>query len=57
MYKWLYTGFGLVTGFIEHLQNVTSNNYNAVAYSHILQFTTARNMSPQSAVFSPVVAW
>jgi hypothetical protein len=48
--------FGLVNGFIEHLQIVTTRNYEAVAGSHILQFTTARSESPQFAVSSPVVA-
>jgi hypothetical protein len=50
-------GFGLVTGFIEHLQIVTTSNYNAIANSHTLQLTTARTKSSHSAVFSPVVAW
>jgi hypothetical protein len=26
-----YMGFGLVTGFGEHLQNVTARNYSAIA--------------------------
>jgi hypothetical protein len=47
-------GFGLVIGFIEHLQIVTTSNYRAIASSHTLQFTRARNKSSQSAVFSPV---
>jgi hypothetical protein len=49
-------GFWLVTGFIEHLQNVTINNSSAVANSHTLQFTTARTKSYQSAVSSPMDA-
>jgi hypothetical protein len=46
-------GFGLVIGFIEHLQIVTKSNYRAIANSHTQQSTTAL----QSAVSSPVVAW
>jgi hypothetical protein len=53
---WLQTVLGLVTGFIEHLQNVTTNN-SANANSHTLQFIKARTESSQSAVSSPVVAW
>jgi hypothetical protein len=49
--------FELVTGFIEHLQIVTTNNYSAIANSHTLQFTTARINSSQSAVSSLVVVW
>jgi hypothetical protein len=48
-------GFGLVIGFIEHLQIINTSNYSAVANSHNLQFTTARTKSSQSAVSSPVV--
>jgi hypothetical protein len=33
-------GFGLVIEFIERLQIVTASNYNAIANSHTLQFTT-----------------
>jgi hypothetical protein len=47
----------LVTGFIEHLQIVTTSNCSANANSHILQFSTARAKASQSAVSSPVVAW
>jgi hypothetical protein len=48
--------FGFVLGFFEHLQNVTTSNYSAVAKSHTLQFTTARTTkSSQSTVSSPVV--
>jgi hypothetical protein len=49
--------FKLVFGFIEHLQNVTMNNYNANANSHTLHFITAHTKSSQSALSSPVVAW
>jgi hypothetical protein len=46
-------GFGLVIGFIDHLQIVATSNYSAVANSRTLQFTTARTNSSQSAVSSP----
>jgi hypothetical protein len=49
--------FGLVIGFIEHLQIVTTSNDSAIANSHTLQFTTAHTKSSHSAVSSPVVAW
>jgi hypothetical protein len=48
--------FGLVIGFIELLQNITTSNYSAVANSRTLQFTTAHTRSSQSAVSSPVTA-
>jgi hypothetical protein len=59
MMEWLQTGLwiGIIIGFIEHLQVVTTSNYNANAKSHILQFTRARTKSSQSAVSSPVVVW
>jgi hypothetical protein len=41
-------GFGLVIGFIEHLQIYTTNNYSIIANSHTQQFTTARSKSSQS---------
>jgi hypothetical protein len=50
-------GFGLVVGFIEHLQIITTNNYSAVTNSHTIQFTMACTKSSQSAVSSPVIAW
>jgi hypothetical protein len=30
---WLLTGFRLLIGFIEHLQNVTTNNYDSLSYT------------------------
>jgi hypothetical protein len=47
--------FGLVIGFIEPLQNVTTSNYSTIANSYTLLFTAARTMSFQSALSSPVV--
>jgi hypothetical protein len=52
MYEQLWTWFGLVKGFIVHLQIVTTSNYSAIANSHILQFNTTLINSSQSAVFS-----
>jgi hypothetical protein len=39
--------FGLVTGFIEHLQIVTTSNYTAPANLRILQFTIANAKASQ----------
>jgi hypothetical protein len=50
--EWLYTGFGLVIGFTELLQNLTASNYSANNNSHNLHFTTARMKSSQSAIFT-----
>jgi hypothetical protein len=49
--------FGLVLGFIEHLQIVTASSFSIVINSHTLQFTTACTKSSQSDVSSPVIAW
>jgi hypothetical protein len=53
----LQTEFGAVIGFIETLQNLTTNYYSDTANSHILQLTTSRTKTFQPAVSSPVVAW
>jgi hypothetical protein len=34
VYEWLQTGYGLVIGFTEHIQIVTTSNYSATANSH-----------------------
>jgi hypothetical protein len=47
----------LLVGFIDDLQNVTTNNYSAIANSHTLQFTTAHIKTFQSPMSSLVVAW
>jgi hypothetical protein len=39
------TGFGLVIGFIDHLQFVTTCNYSINVKSHTQQFTGARTKS------------
>jgi hypothetical protein len=56
MYEWLQMGVGLVIGFTELLQNVTTNKYSANANWHTLQFTTACTRSSQSDVSLPIVA-
>jgi hypothetical protein len=42
-------GFELVIGFIARLEITTTNNYSAIANSHILQFTIERVESSRSA--------
>jgi hypothetical protein len=37
VYQWLKTGFGMIIGFINNLQNVTTNNYYTIADLHNLQ--------------------
>jgi hypothetical protein len=46
------TGFGLVIGFIEHLQNVTMNNNESLAELHTSKVTvsTAHIKSPESSL-------
>jgi hypothetical protein len=55
MIEWLKMGFGLVIGFIEYLQIVTTSNYSASTRLHTQQFTTAHIKSSQCAVSSQVV--
>jgi hypothetical protein len=50
-------GFGLVIGFIEHIQIVTISNYSAIASSHIQLVTAGCTKSSHSALSSPVVSW
>jgi hypothetical protein len=45
-------GFGLNSGFTEHLHAVTTNNCSISAHFHILPVTQARAMSFQSAFIS-----
>jgi hypothetical protein len=49
--------FGLVTGFTDHLEIITTSNYSAIANSHTLQFTTACTKPSECAASSPVIAW
>jgi hypothetical protein len=55
MYVRLQTWFGLVIGFNEHLQIVTTSNYSAIPNSHTQQVNTVHAKSSQSAVSSPVI--
>jgi hypothetical protein len=57
--EWLYTGFGLVIGFIELLKNVTANNYDSLTELHTPKITvpTAHIKSSQFARFLRVGAW
>jgi hypothetical protein len=48
--------FGLVIGFIDHLQIVIPSIYSSISNAYVLQFTTARTNTSQSAVSSAVVA-
>jgi hypothetical protein len=52
-------GFGLVIVFIEHLQNVTTSNYDSLTELHTPKVivTTAHIKPSQFAMTSPVVAW
>jgi hypothetical protein len=49
-------GFELDTGFVDHLQVVTTNNYSTVANSHTLLTTTAHAKFFQPTVSSLVVS-
>jgi hypothetical protein len=51
-------GFGLVIAYIEHLQNITTNNYDSLTELHTpkITVTTAHIKSFQCAMSLPVVA-
>jgi hypothetical protein len=55
---WLCMRFGLVIGFIEHLQNVTTYNYDSLTELRTpkITVTTAHMKSSQFAMSSPVIA-
>jgi hypothetical protein len=52
-------GFGLVIGFNELLQDVTTHNYDSLIELHTqkITLTTAHIKSSQFAMSSPVTAW
>jgi hypothetical protein len=52
VHEWLSTGFWIEIGFTDHLQVVTTSNYNTIANFHILQITTAHAKSYGSDVTS-----
>jgi hypothetical protein len=49
---WLWTEFGLVIGFTEHLQNITTNNYDSLTELHTpkITVTTAHLKSSHSSL-------
>jgi hypothetical protein len=56
----------MVTGFIDHLQVITTSNYNTIADFHTKSsqsaftghyFVTALNNGYSSVVFSPDISW
>jgi hypothetical protein len=52
-YRW---GFGLVNGFIDHMEMVTISNYNSITGLHTLEITvTAAHR--KSSVSSLVIFW
>jgi hypothetical protein len=59
VFEWLYTEFGLVNGFIDHLytQLGTTSNYSATADPHNSEITTAPAMLFEPAVSSPAIPW
>jgi hypothetical protein len=52
-------GFGVVIGFTEHLQNITTNNNDSLTELHTpkITVTTAYIKFSQFAIPSPAVAW
>jgi hypothetical protein len=50
-------GFRRKIRFIEHLQVITTSNYNIIVNFHTLQITTAHAKYFQSAVSSQIVPW
>jgi type IV secretory pathway TrbD component len=49
---WLQTGFGLVIGFIGHLQSVATNKHDILIYLHIrnISVTTSHMKSSRSSL-------
>jgi hypothetical protein len=52
MFGWLETEFGLLIGFINHLQVVTTINYYTIAGLHNLQSPHANLLSLAAVVFN-----
>jgi hypothetical protein len=52
VWVWLQTGFGLVIGFIEHSQILTTSDYSAIVNSHILQLNAARTVFSVCCIFN-----
>jgi hypothetical protein len=52
VYGWLNKEFGLVIGFIDHLQVVTTINYYAIAALHNLQSLHTNLFSLSALVFT-----
>jgi hypothetical protein len=51
--EWLYTWFELVNRFVDHIQIVSTNNYNTIADFHTTNHSTLRLLS----LVSLVVTW
>jgi hypothetical protein len=51
VFEWLKKGFWLVIGFIDHLQAVSTNNYNTTADLHNLQQLHTNLLSLSALVF------
>jgi hypothetical protein len=52
MTEWLQTGFRLVIEFIEHLQNVTTNNYDSLSELHTPKFSVTTAHKKVFSVFN-----
>jgi hypothetical protein len=55
MYGWLKTPFGLVIGFINHLQVVTTITYYTIARLHDLQSLHTNLLSLSAVVFTCLI--
>jgi hypothetical protein len=56
-FEWLQMEFSWQIRFIDHLQILTTSNYNTTTDYHTLQITTAHVKSFQYAASSPIVPW
>jgi hypothetical protein len=50
--KWLQIGFGLVIGLIQHVQIITTCNYNSLAGLHTIKITETTTHMKSSNVFT-----